>query len=208
MNYYQEITLIDHAEISPYFIWSKLYTQLHLALAEVKNNEHQITIGVSFPEYCYKHGAGKSSVITLGKKLRIFANQQEQLEKLALKAKLERLADYVHITSIRPVPQNKITGYVSFHRKHIKSNAERLARRRVNKVGDISFEEAIQRYRNSITTSDLPYIQLKSLSNEHSFKLLIEKKQGEKSNSIEFNSYGLSLLNTDKQNLVSTVPEF
>jgi len=200
MNYYQEITLIDHTEITPYFIWSKLYNQLHLALAETKQNENQINIGVSFPDYRYKHEEEKKSVITLGKKLRLFANQQELLEKLNLKAKLERLADYVHITSIRPVPQTKVTGYVSFCRKQIKSNAERLARRRVNKVGDISFEEAVQRYQNDIKTTDLPYIQLNSLSNTQPFKLFIEKRQGEKSSDFEFSSYGLSSK--------STVPEF
>jgi len=32
MKVYQEITIIKTPEISPYFIWSKLYTQLHLAL--------------------------------------------------------------------------------------------------------------------------------------------------------------------------------
>ena len=37
MKFYQEITLIDQAEISPYFIWTKLYTQLHIALAELKD---------------------------------------------------------------------------------------------------------------------------------------------------------------------------
>lgn len=206
-KYYQELTLIDHAEISPYFIWSKLYNQLHLALAEIKNNENQINIGVSFPQYVYQIDDDKKMVINLGKKLRIFANQEAQLDTLNLKAKLDRLADYVHITSVRPVPENSITGYASFHRKHVKNNAERLARRRVNKVGDLTFEEAVQRYQQGVKTSNLPYIQFKSLSNGHSFRLFIEKKQGEKSDNAKFNSYGLSL-NADRQNLISTVPEF
>ena len=50
MKFYQEITLIDQAEISPYFIWSKLYAQLHIALAEQKNIEDKVSIGVSFPQ--------------------------------------------------------------------------------------------------------------------------------------------------------------
>lgn len=48
MKYYQEITIIKSPDISPYFIWSKLYTQLHLALVEVKNPDDSSNIGVSF----------------------------------------------------------------------------------------------------------------------------------------------------------------
>ena len=41
MDYYQEITLIDQAEISPYFLWSKIYMQLHFALVEMKDQYKQ-----------------------------------------------------------------------------------------------------------------------------------------------------------------------
>ncbi|HNN29956.1 MAG TPA: type I-F CRISPR-associated endoribonuclease Cas6/Csy4, partial [Agitococcus sp.] len=37
MKYYQELTLIAQAEVSLYVIWSKLYTQLHLAFVEQKD---------------------------------------------------------------------------------------------------------------------------------------------------------------------------
>ena len=45
MNFYQEITLIPDAEISPYFLWSKVYTQLHIALADVKN-QHGVDLSL------------------------------------------------------------------------------------------------------------------------------------------------------------------
>ena len=48
MKYYQELTLIAQAEVSLYFIWSKVYTQLHLALVAMPT---QGNVGVSFPEY-------------------------------------------------------------------------------------------------------------------------------------------------------------
>lgn len=54
MKFYQEITLIDQAEISPYFIWSKLYTQLHIALAKSKDTNDKVNIGVSFPQYIFE----------------------------------------------------------------------------------------------------------------------------------------------------------
>ena len=51
LNYFQEITIIPDPEIPPYFIWSKLFTQLHIALAEMKNKHSIESIGVSFPDY-------------------------------------------------------------------------------------------------------------------------------------------------------------
>ena len=199
MKFYQEITLIDQAEISPYFIWSKLYAQLHIALAEHKNANEKGNIGISFPKYIYEHGdEAKKSKVHLGDKLRIFAEDQAALENLNIFQWLERLTDYVHITSINEVPEN-IKGYAAYSRKQVKTNAERLARHRV-KRGDIGFDEALARYSNVVTTTDLPYIQMKSLTSDKSFKLFIEKKNTEQSETQVFSTYGLSS--------ESSVPEF
>lgn len=199
MKFYQEITLIDQAEISPYFIWSKLYAQLHIALAEHKNANEKGNIGISFPKYIYEHGdEAKKSKVHLGDKLRIFAEDQAALENLNIFQWLKRLTDYVHITSIREVPEN-IKGYATYSRKQVKTNAERLARHRV-KRGDIGFDEALARYSNVVTTTDLPYIQMKSLTSDKSFKLFIEKKNANQSENQVFSTYGLSS--------ESSVPEF
>ncbi|MFU9047994.1 type I-F CRISPR-associated endoribonuclease Cas6/Csy4 [Acinetobacter tibetensis] len=197
MKYYQEITLIDQAEISSYFIWSKLYTQLHIALAEIKDTNNKVNIGVSFPQYLFEKN-DKNSKVNLGKKLRIFAQNEADLKKLDLKKWLDRLADYVHITSIREVPEH-IKGYAIYKRKQVKTNAERLARHRV-KRGDIGFDEALARYSNVVTTTDLPFVQMKSLTSDQMFKLFIEKKNAEQSESQVFSTYGLSSQ--------SSVPEF
>ena len=200
MKFYQEITLIDQAEISPYFIWSKLYTQLHIGLAEIKDANEKVNIGISFPKYIYEQGdETQKSKVHLGNKLRIFAETQADLEKLNISKWLERLTDYLHITSIREVPEAKISGYATYSRKQVKTNAERLARHRV-KRGDIGFDEALARYSNVVKTTDLPYIQMKSLTSDKSFKLFIEKKLTDKSETQVFSTYGLSS--------VSTVPEF
>ena len=202
MKYYQEITLIDQAEISSYFIWSKLYTQLHIVLAEVKDTNNKVNIGVSFPQYLFEKN-DKNSKVNLGKKLRIFAQNEADLKKLDLKKWLDRLTDYVHITSIREVPEN-IKSYAIYKRKQVKTNAERLARHRV-KRGDIGFDEALARYSNVVTTTDLPYIQMLSLStsdeqDKKRFKLFIEKRSIGQSESQVFSTYGLSS--------ESSVPEF
>lgn len=204
MKFYQEITLIDQAEISPYFIWSKLYTQLHIALAEQKNIEDKVNIGVSFPQYIYQEKADdKKAKINLGTKLRLFADSESDLKELDIRKWLERLEDYVHITSIREVPKD-INGYATYKRKQIKTNAQRLARHRV-KRGDIGFDEALARYSNVVTTTNLPYVEMLSLStsdgqDKKRFKLFIEKQPAEKSETQVFSTYGLSS--------VSSVPEF
>ena len=199
MKYYQEITLIDQAEISSYFIWSKLYTQLHIALAEIKDTNDKVNIGVSFPQYIFEEKIeDKKAKINMGKKLRLFAQDEADLKKLDLKKWLDRLTDYVHITSIREVPEN-IKSYAIYKRKQVKTNAERLARHRV-KRGDIGFDEALARYSNVVTTTELPFIQMKSLTSDQMFKLFIEKRSIEQSKSQVFSTYGLSS--------ESSVPEF
>ncbi|OTH00949.1 type I-F CRISPR-associated endoribonuclease Cas6/Csy4 [Acinetobacter sp. ANC 4973] len=195
MKYYQEITLIDQAEISSYFIWSKLYTQLHIALAEIKDTNNKVNIGVSFPQYRFNQEKG---IGFLGEKLRLFAQNEADLKKLDLKKWLDRLTDYVHITSIREVPEN-INGYAIYKRKQVKTNAARLARHRV-KRGDIGFDEALARYSNVVTTTNLPFVQMKSLTSDQMFKLFIEKQNAEQSESQVFSTYGLSSQ--------SSVPEF
>lgn len=196
MKYYLEITLIDGGDEPLYFIWSKFYAQLHLALVEAKNSNDKSNIGVSFPEYRFNE---EKSIGFLGKKLRLVANSEGELHSLDMKKWLERLNDYIHITSIREVPAHKISGYAIFSRKQVKTNAERLARHRV-KRGDIDFDEAVQRYQNVVTTSDLPFIQLKSLTNQHQFRLFIQKENKDHVETGRFSSYGLSV--------DATVPEF
>ncbi len=204
MKFYQEITLIDQAEISPYFIWSKLYTQLHIALAEIKDDSDKVGIGASFPQYIFEEKVeNQKARINLGNKLRLFAESEADLKKLDIRKWLERLEDYVHITSIREVPGD-IKGYAIYKRKQVKTNAQRLARHRI-KRGDIGFDEALARYSNVVTTTNFPYIEMKSLStsdqqSEKRFKLFIEKQPAEKTETQVFSTYGLSS--------VSSVPEF
>lgn len=196
MNYYIDVTLMNSSDFSPYELWSRLYTQLHLALVEVKDQNDQVNIGVAFPEYRFTH---KQRIGFLGTKLRLFAQTEDALKALNLGRWLDRLTDYVHITSIREVPQDKITGYAFFSRKQVKSNPERLARRRAAR-GDIDFEEALQQYQNFASLTDLPYIQMKSLTSDKSFKLFIQKHHADKSAKQVYSTYGLSS--------ESSVPEF
>ena len=200
MNYYIEVTLIGNDKFSPYELWSQLYPQLHLTLVEVKNADNKVNIGFSFPQYRFHQDKG---VGFIGTKLRLFAESESDLKQLDIRKWLDRLEDYVHITSIREVPSD-IKGYAIYKRKQVKTNAQRLARHRI-KRGDIGFDEALARYSNVVTTTNFPYIEMKSLStsdqqSEKRFKLFIEKQPAEKTKTQVFSTYGLSS--------VSSVPEF
>ncbi|MDM1780225.1 type I-F CRISPR-associated endoribonuclease Cas6/Csy4 [Acinetobacter indicus] len=201
MKYYVEVTLMKNNDFSLYELWSRFYSQIHIAFAEIKDTDNKVNIGVSFPQYRFN---AEKSIGFLGDKLRLFAQSESDLEKLDLKKWLDHLTDYLHVTSIREVPEAKVTGYAIYSRKQVKTNAERLARHEANK-GRYTYENALAHYQKFITTTDLPYIQMLSLSTSNEqdkkrFKLFIKKRPAEKSETQVFSTYGLSS--------VSSVPEF
>jgi len=187
MKYYQQLQLLPDAEISVYVLWEKAFQQVHLALAEAQKGDVN-KIGITFPEY-------NAETFQLGDKLRVFASTEEELNQLNLKQWFNRLVDYVHISRVRLVPDT-ITEYVLFKGYRPKSSNERLARRRAKRHG-ISFEKALEHFKEREEEfSRLPFINLKSLSNGHRFKLFIAcDKKANVTNDKIFTSYGLGLNN-------------
>jgi len=127
MKYYQELSLIENKEINFFDLLSRLLTQIHLGLVSIQDENKKSPIGISFPEYFMGEKFG-----VIGSKVRIFAQNQDDLLKFDAAKWLSRLTDYVHITSIREVPL-KITGYAIYNRYQPKINKERLARRYLNR---------------------------------------------------------------------------
>lgn len=188
MQYYQEITIIPDPDIAPYFIWSKLFTQLHIALADVKNQHGINSIGISFPDYHYDDKNEKSS--KLGLKLRIFAPNKQDLETLNLDKWLSRLTDYVHIKGIKNVPADKITSYVTVHRyrfKPIEIQVESLAKKM-----DISNAEAIAIVAKRKAELQLPFIRMYSESNKTHYPLQILQQPSNAEVAGGFNVYGMN----------------
>ncbi len=186
MKAYLDITLLPSDDIGLHFLWGKVFQQVHLALVENKNTNGSSSVGVTFPEFnAEKH--------RLGRKLRLFAPNSSDLEKLSLTRWLDRLADYVHITSVRKTPR-RVEQYACFSRLRTKSSRERLARRAM-KRHNLTYEQALQERENfQPQWTDAPYIQLKSFGNDHPFRLFIgmEEKAGPGECSAGFNAYGLS----------------
>ncbi|WP_436899198.1 type I-F CRISPR-associated endoribonuclease Cas6/Csy4 [Acinetobacter gyllenbergii] len=203
MQYYQEITLIDQDEISPYFIWSKVYTQLHIAFAEHSDNQDQSRLGISFPQYRINQ---QKNIGFLGKKIRIFANTEVQLQQLNLGKWLERFVDYVHFTQPREVPQAKITSYAHYFRVNPKMSLEQRIVHQAQRH-NISLDQARQHFKQYIDQPVVePYVSLKSLSAKREenidrpYRLYIGKSVADEAKDGTFGTYGLSRF--------STVPEF
>jgi len=196
MKYYQELTVQSSFEVPLHFIWSKVYQQLHLGFVEMQDTQGTVPFGISFPQYRYENRKGG-----IGEKMRVFANSENELEELGIKKLLQRLNDYVHITSIREVPEKK-TGYAIYRRVHDENSPEQKARRFIkrNKDGLIEYEQAVKMFSLNRSECHLPYIKLKSLTNNNNFRIFISKTYCEKAVYNGFGTYGLS--NT------STVPEF
>lgn len=185
MKSYVDITLLPDADIALYFLWEKVYQQIHLALVEAQGQNKKQPIGIAFPEYA-------SDKFHLGNKLRVFAESEGDLATLNLPSWLARLSDYVHLTKVRDVP-DKLDGYAIFKRLQLKSNNDRLARRKAKRDG-IDLEAAHAYFENRKEVySQAPFIRMKSLSSGKQFRLLITKEITNSSDASKgFSTYGLS----------------
>jgi CRISPR-associated endonuclease Csy4 len=184
MRYYQEIELKPQEGINVYFLWQKVYQQLHLAMVEIKNQGNTSPVGVSFPEYDEMKNI-------LGTKIRLFADNEELLRELDAEKWLSRLRDYTHVKPIEHVPE-QTNGYACFRHVKMKGNSEKLARRRAKRKGE-SLEQALSCYDDyKERESKLPYINFTSQSNGNHFRLFIEKKIMEQPKAGFFSCYGLS----------------
>ncbi len=183
LSYYQEITLLPDEETPAFFLMSKVFLQIHLVLGHWKNHTGTQPFGISFPQYGAK---------SLGVKIRIFAESREQLEQLDMGKALERLSDYVHLTSIRRVPANRITGYASFSRYQPDASVEQKARRFSARHQDTSYEEALNLMKQKKEDYTKPFIHMKSLSGGQTFNLFIEKIPQANPTEGTCSTYGLS----------------
>ncbi len=200
MKYYQEITLIPQLEIPMYFIWSKIYQQLHFIFVNSKLENDLIPFGVSFPEYIYEPNNKK---INLGSKLRIFSQDKKPLEELDLKGQaLSKFSDYIHVTSIRDVPSKNIV-HSLYQRYQQEGSVEKDARRfcKRHAKDNITLEQAVRLFsKKKRRIEAYPFIHLKSLSRKSDFRLSVKKEIKENEYYEGFSTYGLSAK--------STVPDF
>jgi CRISPR-associated endonuclease Csy4 len=212
MKYYLDITLLPEADITLGFIWQKVYQQIHIALVDNKVGEKESAVAVSFPLY-------GEHVFPLGNKLRLLAENETQLTALNINHWLNRLEDYVHIKSIKPVPEHST--HVCFVRQHVKGE-ERIEKNMQSKAklwsekSGKSLELCLLELEKSKPKADfsLPFIWLESQETKqrseggaNKFPLFINKVDVTKQQKGVFNCYGLSANHNSTGKLVS-IPQF
>jgi len=212
MKYYLDITLLPEADITLGFIWQKVYQQVHIALVDNKVDKNGSVIAVAFPRYGDK-------AFPLGNQLRLLANDESQLTELNITKWLNRFEDYVHIKSIKPVP-DKVT-QVAFVRQQVKGEARiekdmlSKAKRWSEKSGQ-SIDVCLVALEKSKPKADngLPFIWLESqetkkrnIKNQSKFPLFIKKIDVNEQQTGVLNCYGLSENHNNKEKLVS-IPQF
>ncbi len=183
--FYIQITLLGVGGISENFLLEKIIKMAHSKFIELQDKNGICKIGFSFPKY-------NTEKPSFGNVLRLFANQREDLEMFEISKTLRKLSDYVHFTQIRFVPPEVLT-YFQYQRFQVKGSVEALARRRAKRLG-ITFEEALRMYPDYKQEKlKLPFIKVKSSSTGKFFPMFIKRVEGEKSEKLEFNTYGLGI---------------
>lgn len=186
MKFFQDITLLPSEEMEPHFLWEKLYHQVHLALVEHKNAMGQFSIAVAFPQYSVEKSR-------LGGKLRLFSHNESELEQLNISKWLARFTDYLHVTSIRPVPDN-VDKKVSYSRPKVRTSKEREIRRRMKRHGE-TLDQATAHFAGfKVRTTKAPFVHMQSYTKGTRFPLFIRENVAEVTTGsmITFDSYGLS----------------
>ncbi len=185
MWFFQDVILQPTEDISTSFLWSRVYRQIHLALASSKDEHGMIRCGVAFPGY-------SDATPTLGRTLRLLALEESDLQRLNLIDALKRFTpDYVKVKSIRPVPVRSCKGFVTYRRYQPEATTTQKARRYA-KRHNISIEEAQKLFPTPVNETHYPYIQLESMTNHHRFSLFIQKKEADEHPCEGFSAYGLS----------------
>lgn len=191
MQHYIDITLLPSDDIGVHFLWSKLMMQVHLALVEIQDDQKQVPIAVSFPKYQTK---SNDKLGFIGNKLRLLANDKNDLERLNLGKWLNRLEDYVHMKSVADVPSD-VLGYESFNRRRKSGSPDKHIKRRMQRHNETleKAAEFFKGYNMAKEDKELPFIRMKSLHSDNEFCMSIIRKEAVPSNnSGMFNTYGLS----------------
>ncbi len=184
MAYYQDITLLPTADVSISFLWQKVYKQIHLALVDNKKPNNTSAIGLAFPEY-------DADQHKLGNKLRLFAEDEALLNRCQCEQWLNRLKDYVYISSIKPVPE-KLIGHACFKQVKFNGSKGRMIRRRLKRT-DETLEQVLEHFKDfKEQLSPLPYIQSHSETNGHRFRLFIDMSIQNEPKYGVYSCYGLS----------------
>jgi CRISPR-associated endonuclease Csy4 len=178
VDHYIDIKLLPDPEFVPSLLMNALHAKLHRALVLLASSD----IGLSFPDY----GTDR---LRLGDRMRLHGTQQRLKELMDIDW-LKGMRDHIRTSDISSIPESARP--IAVRRIQVKSNAERIRRRQIQKHG-YSAEEALQRVPDSIEKRlKLPFLTLKSKSSDQVFRLFIQQGQADALVQGNFNAYGLS----------------
>ena len=175
MDHYVEIKVLRDPDFLEAVIMNELFSKLHRALGK----HGQGKIGVSFPDH------GK----ILGPRIRLHGGK-EALEEFMQTRWIMGMTDYCCVSDVRPVPSQ--TSFCTVRRVQAKSAYNK--RKRSVAKGWLDESDAQKRIPDSQQRRlDLPYAQLRSLSNGNMMRVYIEhSKPVQQSVTGPFSAYGLS----------------
>lgn len=209
-KYYCEFTCLRDAEISFGFLMGRLIHALHLTMVNATPVDQSCPFGLTFPDYRERDGDASlrgtveyrdtgrvdmdddfERMPPIGKRVRMFARAESDLDRIEWSRSLVGLDDYVHRTRCRPTPSN-LEGFAAFARHQPKASTERLIRRAMKRHG-IDEVEARKRYAGyRMDPCRLPWIDMRSESSKHRFRLFVERIDMAESSEWRFSTYGLS----------------
>jgi CRISPR-associated endonuclease Csy4 len=192
MKYYLDITLLPDAEANLGFLWQKVFQQVHLALVDNKVADNESAVALSIVGYGDK-------TFPLGNKIRLLAASEDILQKLDMQRWLNRLSDYCHLSSIKPVPGG-VKQYARFNRKNVKSIEKKAQRRAVHLAKPYDEVLAYLIEEGKSKACKLPFINVESQVSKKQagqgvscqFLLFIEKTLFDEAVNGKFDCYGLS----------------
>jgi CRISPR-associated endonuclease Csy4 len=210
-THYCEFTCLRDAEISTGFLMGRLFHALHLTMASATPPGQMCPFGITFPDYrsfelaapprrmrknisrdVDDGDADLDAELPIGKRVRLFARSEQELDSIVWSKSMVGLGDYVHRTKPRPTPL-AIQNFAVFARRQPKASPERLIRRAMKRQG-IDEADAIERYEGyTMDRCRLPWVDMRSESSQHRFRLFIDRiEMPGLTSSWGFSTYGLS----------------
>ena len=181
MDHYVDIQVLPDPEFLETTLMNELFSKLHRALGK----HGQGKIGVSFPD----HFKTPDQVKTLGSRIRLHGSKKA-LEEFMQTQWIMGMTDYCRVSAVCPVPPR--TSFCTVRRVQAKSAYNK--RKRSVAKGWLDESEAQTHIPDSQQRRlDLPYAQLRSLSNGNTMRVYIEhSKPVRQSVAGSFSAYGLS----------------
>ena len=184
-KFYQNIRLFPDEGTGIREIGALLVQKLHIAFVDNKDDRGTSRYALSFPEYS-KTGRN------LGRIFRVFAESEDDLQKLNLRKICESTNGYAECSEISEVP-GRVYGYIKFERVHPDGSKDAVIRRQVARKNS-AVEEVKEAYKSYTPKKlHLPFLHIKSCSTDQVFPLFVNCICENELRNGEFNFYGLSI---------------